>query len=99
MERDYDLFERSPTSVSQYTRRPARKAVLVGGHQRFAGTASDLARHSLNQRHQSNGQAREPALAQIFRLGCLRCHGGGGSGDDHHVLSYLRKSQPDFPHH
>ncbi len=46
---------------------PSTLSVMVP--QRFAGTASDLARHSLNQRHQSNGQAREPALAQIFTVG------------------------------
>ena len=45
---------------------------------------------SHNHRHQTNGQARELTLAQIFGLGYLRSHGCRGDRDGHRFLSYCR---------
>ena len=61
-------------------------AVLVGGNQWPPGAASDPARHPPDQQPQSNGQARELAAAQVFRLGYLRCHDCGSGRNDHYVL-------------
>jgi hypothetical protein len=41
---------------------------------------------SPNQQPQSDGKAREPGATQVPRLGYLRSHDCGRSGDDHHLL-------------
>jgi hypothetical protein len=64
-----------------------KNAVLVGGNQWPPGTAPDPAGHPPDEQPQSNGQAREFAVAQVFRLGYLRYHDCCSSGIDHYVLN------------
>ena len=49
----------------------SKNAVLVSGNQWPSGTPSDPASHPPNQQPQSNGQVREFAATQVFRLGYL----------------------------
>ena len=54
----------------------------------MSGAAADPARHPPHQQSESNGQARECALTQVFRLGHLWCHDRGSGGDAHYILKY-----------
>ncbi len=56
----------------------------------MSGAAADPARHPPHQQPESNGQARECALTQVFRLGHLWCHDRGSGGDAHYILKSRR---------